>query len=38
MSKRGWTVLIVVVLIAGSAAALGVGRWAWDLLLKLHGQ
>jgi hypothetical protein len=38
MSKRGWTVLIVVVLIAASAGALGVGRWAWDLLLKLHGR
>lgn len=37
MSKRGWTVLAVIVLVVVSATAFGAGRWAWDLLLKLHG-
>jgi hypothetical protein len=38
MSRRTWTVLGVILLLAGSAAAVGGGRWAWDLLLKLHGR
>ena len=37
MSKRTWTTLVGIVLLAGLAAALGAGRWAWHLLLKMHG-